>query len=115
MPISNNCNPTRKERIAEVESAAKALAQREADIAAVTPVDFPLPTLGAKLKARVRDEVLNGRGFLLRGGSIAHPAARRPSSTARTSAACPSGLTFGQTWAIRPSGSTRKVRRATPM
>ena len=43
-----------------------------------------------------------------------HPAALRSSSAASTSAAWPSGLTFGQTRAIRPSGSTRNVVRAVP-
>jgi hypothetical protein len=54
--------------IAEVEAAAKALASRNADIAGITEGDFPLPTLGPRLKQRVRDEVLNGRGFLLLRG-----------------------------------------------
>ena len=60
--------PLSPAEIAEVEAATKALAAREADIAAITPKDFPLPTLGPKLKARVEDEVLNGRGFLLLRG-----------------------------------------------
>jgi hypothetical protein len=51
--------------IAEIETAAAALTARKADIAAITASDFPIPTLGARLKARVRDEVLKGRGFLL--------------------------------------------------
>ena len=38
--------------IAEVESAAKALTARDADIASIRPADFPLPTLGPRLKAR---------------------------------------------------------------
>jgi hypothetical protein len=54
--------------VAEVEAATKALVARNADIAAITAHDFPLPTLGAKLRARVDDEVLNGRGFLLLRG-----------------------------------------------
>ncbi|MBS0221464.1 MAG: TauD/TfdA family dioxygenase [Proteobacteria bacterium] len=54
--------------VAEIEAAAKALAGREADIAAITARDFPLPTLAGRLKARVADEVLNGRGFLLLRG-----------------------------------------------
>ena len=57
--------PLSATEIAEVESAAKALAGRDADIAAITARDFPLPTLGPKLKARVHAEVLGGRGFLL--------------------------------------------------
>ncbi len=35
--------------IAEVESAIKPLASREADIAAISAGDFPLPTLAPKL------------------------------------------------------------------
>jgi hypothetical protein len=54
--------------IAEIESAIEPLAAREADIASITAQDFPLPTLAAKLKRRVEDEVLNGRGFLLMRG-----------------------------------------------
>ena len=56
------------DEIGEVEAATKALAAREADIAAVTARDFPLPTLAGRLTARVGDEVLNGRGFLLLRG-----------------------------------------------
>lgn len=54
--------------VAEVERATRALAGRDADIAAITAADFPLPTLGPKLKARVRGEVLDGRGFLMLRG-----------------------------------------------
>ena len=54
--------------VAEVEGVTKALAAREADIAAIKAQDFPLPTLGPRLKARVESEVLNGRGFLLLRG-----------------------------------------------
>ena len=54
--------------VAEVERATLALAAREADIAAIRAADFPLPTLGPRLKARVRDEVLTGRGFLMLRG-----------------------------------------------
>jgi hypothetical protein len=54
--------------IAEIETATRALASREADIATIAARDFPLPTLGPRLRSRVRDEVLNGRGFLLMRG-----------------------------------------------
>lgn len=54
--------------IAEIETATKGLAATGTDIAAITARDFPLPTLEAKLRTRVRDEVLNGRGFLLLRG-----------------------------------------------
>lgn len=46
--------PLSPAEIAEVEQATKALASREADIAAVTAKDFPLPTLAPRLTARVR-------------------------------------------------------------
>jgi hypothetical protein len=51
--------------IREIEHAMKPLVARDIEIAAISAGDFPLPSLGPKLKARVRDEVLNGRGFLL--------------------------------------------------
>jgi hypothetical protein len=54
--------------IREIEQAVEWLIARDADIAAISVGDFPLPSLGSKLKARVRDEVLNGRGFLLMRG-----------------------------------------------
>ena len=60
--------PLSAAEIAEVESATKKLVARDADIAALKPSDFPLPMLARKLKARVTDEVLNGRGFLLMRG-----------------------------------------------
>jgi hypothetical protein len=60
--------PLSATEIAEVEQVTKALAAREADIAAINATDFPLPTLGPKLRHRVEDEVLNGRGFLLLRG-----------------------------------------------
>jgi hypothetical protein len=54
--------------VAEIEAAAKALAARGDDIAAMAAADFPLPELGPKLKSRMREDVLNGRGFLLLRG-----------------------------------------------
>lgn len=68
--------------VAEVERATRALAGREADIAAITAADFPLPTLGPRLKARVRDEVLNGRGFLMLRGLPVERWSIRESATA---------------------------------
>ncbi len=68
--------------VAEVERAATALAARDADIAAITAADFPLPTLGPRLKARVRDEVLNGRGFLMLRGLPVERWSIRESATA---------------------------------
>src|SRR5207253_6839245 len=56
--------------IAEVESAAKELAQlAESDKSSVDPTsisseDFPLPTLAPRLR-RLLEEVLSGRGFVL--------------------------------------------------
>jgi hypothetical protein len=48
--------------IAELEAATTR--NRGRDIAAITRADFPLPTLGPALE-RLRDDVLNGRGFVL--------------------------------------------------
>ena len=57
--------------VAEVEAAARQLNDRQADITTLTPQDFPLPTLGPRL-ARIRHDVLRGRGFaLLRGLPVA--------------------------------------------
>jgi hypothetical protein len=53
--------------VAEVEAAMRPLADGQADIAQITQPQFALPTLGPRL-ARIRAEVLRGRGFaLLRG------------------------------------------------
>jgi hypothetical protein len=56
--------------IAEVESATKQLAQlaestkSPVDLTSINTGDFPLPTLGPRLR-RLLEEVLNGRGFVL--------------------------------------------------
>ncbi len=68
--------------IAEVERATVALAAREADIAAIKATDFPLPTLGPRLRTRVRDEVLKGRGFLMLRGLPVDRWSIRQSATA---------------------------------
>ncbi|HEV8388449.1 MAG TPA: TauD/TfdA family dioxygenase [Dongiaceae bacterium] len=60
--------PLASAEIEEIERATAALIARDADIATITAQNFPLPLLGARLKARARDEVLNGRGFLLLRG-----------------------------------------------
>jgi len=74
--------PLTPAEIAEVEAATKSLAAREADIAAIKPPDFPLPTLGRKLAARVEGEVLNGRGFILLRGLPVERWTMRESATA---------------------------------
>jgi len=53
--------------IAEIEAAAAPLAASGADIATLAASDFPLPTLAPRL-ARIRAEVLRGRGFVLLRG-----------------------------------------------
>ena len=53
--------------LAELEAAAAPLAARAADIAALQATDFPLPLLAPRL-ARIRAEVLRGRGFVLLRG-----------------------------------------------
>ncbi|MGE0257462.1 MAG: TauD/TfdA family dioxygenase [Alphaproteobacteria bacterium] len=53
--------------IAEIESATAAVRARGLDIAEISRADFPLPMLGPKLD-RMREEILNRRGFaLIRG------------------------------------------------
>jgi hypothetical protein len=74
--------PLSPDEIAEVEAAARALAARQADIAAITAKDFPLPTLAPKLRARVDNEVLNGRGFILLRGLPVERWTMRESATA---------------------------------
>jgi hypothetical protein len=74
--------PLSPAEIAEVEAAARTLAARQADIAAITAKDFPLPTLAPKLRARVDNEVLNGRGFILLRGLPVERWTMRESATA---------------------------------
>jgi hypothetical protein len=74
--------PLSAAEIAEIEGATRSLAAREADIASITARDFPLPTLAARLKARVENEVLNGRGFLLLRGLPVERWTMRESATA---------------------------------
>ena len=50
--------------IAEVQTAAKELAESFLDLTSISSDDFPLPTLGPRLQ-RLLDEVLRGRGFVL--------------------------------------------------
>ncbi len=74
--------PLEAGEIAEVEQATRGLVARGADIAALRAADFPLPTLGRKLKARVSDEVLKGRGFLLMRGLPVERWSMREAATA---------------------------------
>jgi hypothetical protein len=68
--------------IAEIEAATEALVARNSDIAGITARDFPLPTLGPKLKERFRGDVLDGRGFLLIRGLPVERWSIRESATA---------------------------------
>ncbi len=53
--------------VAEVERAARRLAESTIDIVAISKDDFPLPELGPRLK-RMLNDVLKGRGFaVIRG------------------------------------------------
>lgn len=74
--------PLSAAEVAEVEAATRALVARDADIAVLKPQDFPLPTLGRKLRSRVDDEVLSGRGFLLLRGLPVERWSMRESATA---------------------------------
>jgi len=58
--------------IAEIDFASQRLVKADRDIASIRSSDFPLPTLGPRLR-RILDDVLNGRGFaLLRGLPVEH-------------------------------------------
>src|ERR1044071_2040095 len=50
--------------IAEIEAATASVRARGLDIADIPRADFPLQTLGPVLD-RLREEILNGRGFVL--------------------------------------------------
>ena len=74
--------PLSAAEIAEVESAATALARREADISAIAPADFRCRRSAARLKARRARGVLNGRGFLLLRGLPVERWSMREAATA---------------------------------
>lgn len=65
----------------EIEAATAAFAARGADIAQLTREQFPLPTLAPRL-ARIRHELLNGRGFVLLRGLPVQRWSLRESATA---------------------------------
>ena len=67
--------------IAEIAAATARHLGAGTDIAVIRRVDFPLPTLGPVLD-RLRDEVVNGRGFVLLRGL---PVVDRPVAEAATS------------------------------
>jgi hypothetical protein len=67
--------------LAEIDAAVAPLAARSADIAHITRGDFPLPGLGPRL-ARVLDELLHGRGFLLLRGLPVERYTTREAATA---------------------------------
>ena len=67
--------------VAEIEAATAPLAERAADIAALTREQFPLPTLAPRL-ARIRHELLRGRGFVLLRGLPVQRWSVRESATA---------------------------------
>jgi hypothetical protein len=57
----------RASEIAEIERATSAVQARGLDIAEIRRADFPLPTLGPVLD-RLREEIVDGRGFVLLRG-----------------------------------------------
>ncbi|TWS96592.1 TauD/TfdA family dioxygenase [Reyranella sp. CPCC 100927] len=67
--------------LAEIDAATQRLAARAADIAQVTPADFPLPTLGPKL-AQALEALLHGRGFVLLRGLPVERYSLRQAATA---------------------------------
>jgi hypothetical protein len=56
--------PLSAAEIAEIDSATASARASGLDIAEIGRADFPLPTLGPKLD-RMREDILNGRGFVL--------------------------------------------------
>jgi hypothetical protein len=67
--------------ITEVDAAAERLVSADKDIAAIQASDFPLPSLAPRL-ARILDDVLNGRGFVLLRGIPVERWSERKSATA---------------------------------
>lgn len=53
--------------VVEIESAAKAFLDADGDVGQLSAEDFPLPTLGPKLR-ELREELMHGRGFQLYRG-----------------------------------------------
>lgn len=67
--------------LSEIDAATRKLVARASDIARITRADFPLPTLAPKL-ARVLDELLNGRGFVVLRGLPVERCSMREAATA---------------------------------
>src|SRR5258708_24905143 len=67
--------------IDEIDRAAEPLASAEADIPSIRKEDFPLPSLGPRLR-RILDEILNGRGFVLLRRLPVEKWSRRKTATA---------------------------------
>ena len=67
--------------VREVESAVERVHESRRDVATVTAVDVPLPTLGPRLKG-ILEEVLNGRGFVLIKGLPVERWTRRKAAVA---------------------------------
>jgi hypothetical protein len=67
--------------LVEIDAAVRPVAAGAADIAGITRSDFPLPRLGPKL-ARVLDELLHGRGFVLLRGLPVERWSMREAATA---------------------------------
>ncbi len=67
--------------VSEVERAMSRLVSERHDIVTIRGEDFPLPTLGPRLR-RLLDQALNGRGFVLLRGLPVESWTRRESATA---------------------------------
>jgi hypothetical protein len=67
--------------IAEIDAAVQQLISAEKEIPSIRQNDFPLPTLGPRLR-RILNDVLNGRGFALLRGLPLQRWSRRQSATA---------------------------------
>ncbi len=86
--------------IAEIETAARALAAGDTDLAQVR--DFPLPKTAARLGAILREEVLGGRGFAVIRGLDPAAFSRREAAAAV--------LGLGAHWgAVRPQNAAGHI------
>jgi hypothetical protein len=73
--------PLTSAEIAEIDGAVQRWMRAERDLAALTADDFPLPTLGPRLR-QILEVVLNGRGFVLLRGLPVERWSRRQAATA---------------------------------
>jgi hypothetical protein len=88
--------------VAEIEAAARALAASGVDLAGATAADFPLPSVGGRLREALLSEVLDGCGFAVIRGLDPARLSRREQAAAF--------LGLGAHWgALRPQNAAGHV------